>query len=97
MYDPVSGLVLVQFDDGMLVAYDVDTDTWTEIGIITEPREVTSEGQTETSGPPFLVGHVAEADRLAFLGFNGAPFQDDGPSDQSRGTGSATDLRRPAR
>jgi len=67
VYDPISGLVLLQFDDGMLVAYDVDTDTWTEIGVTSEPREITSEGQTETSNPPYLVGHVAQADRLAFL------------------------------
>ena len=94
VYDPISGLVLVQFDDGMLVAYDVDTDTWTEIGVISEPREITSEGQTQTSGPPFLVGHVAEADRLAFLGFGGAPFQDTGQLINPR-TGEATDLADP--
>jgi len=94
VYDPVSGLVLVQFDDGMLVAYDVDTDTWAEIGVISEPREITSEGQTQTSGPPFLVGHVAEADRLAFLGFGGAPFQDTGRLINPR-TGEATDLPDP--
>ena len=94
VYDPISGLVLVQFDDGMLVAYDVDTDTWTEIGVISEPREITSEGQTRTSGPPFLVGHVAEADLLAFLGFNGAPFQDTGQLVNPR-TGEATDLADP--
>jgi len=93
-YDPVSGLVLVQFDDGMLVAYDVDTDTWTEIGTITEPREVTHEGQTQTLGPPFLIGHVAETDRLVFLGFNGAPFQDDGALINPR-NGSATPLEEP--
>ncbi len=39
VYDPISGLVLLQFDDGMLVAYDVDTDTWTEIGVTSEPRD----------------------------------------------------------
>jgi hypothetical protein len=94
VYDPISGLVLVQFGDGMLVAYDVDTDTWTEIGVISEPREITSEGQTQTSGPPFLVGHVAEADLLAFLGFDGAPFQDTGQLVNPR-TGEATDLADP--
>ena len=94
VYDPASGLVLVQFDDGMLVAYDVDTDTWAEIGTITEPREVTHEGQTQTVGPPFLIGHVAETDRLVFLGFNGAPFQDDGALINPRDGGS-TPLEEP--
>jgi hypothetical protein len=94
VYDSISGLVLVQFDDGMLVAYDVDTDTWTEIGVISEPREITSEGQTQASGPPFLVGHAAEADLLAFLGFNGAPFQETGQLVNPR-TGEATDLADP--
>ena len=78
VYDPVSGLVLVVADDGELFGYDVETDQWTRIGNITEAREVTHEGQTQTLGPPVLVGYVAEADRLAFLGFDGAPFQDDG-------------------
>jgi hypothetical protein len=94
VYDPVSGLVLVQFDDGVLVAYDVDTDTWTEIGVVDEPREITSEGQTATSGPPFLVGYVSEADRLAFLGFDGAAFQGSGELVDPR-TGESTDLADP--
>jgi hypothetical protein len=94
VYDPVSGLILVVADDGKLFGYDVETDQWTRIGIITEPREVTSEGQTQTLGPPFLIGHVADADRLAFLGFNGAPFQDHGVLINPR-DGSTTPLEEP--
>ncbi len=94
VYDPISGLVLVQFDDGMLAAYDVDTDTWTEIGVVSEPREITSEGQTTTSGPPFLVGYVSETDRLAFLAFNDAPFQGSGELVDPR-TGESTGLADP--
>ena len=67
VYDPVSGLVLVVTED-MLTAYDVETDEWTPVGIIVEERDVTSEGTTRTLGPPFLIGYVAETDRLAFHG-----------------------------
>ncbi len=94
VYDPVSGLVLVVTGDGGLTAYDVDTDVWTTIGIITEQREVTSEGQTQTLGPPFMIGYVAEADRLAFLGFTGAPFQAEGGLVNPR-TGESIDLEQP--
>ena len=58
VYDPVSGLVLVVTDDG-LTAYDVETDEWTPIGKIVEECE------------GFLIGYVAEIDRLAFLRFQG--------------------------
>lgn len=75
VYDPVSGLVLVLSGDGILLAYDVDTDTWTEVGGIMAAESITHEGQTEAAGPPFLIGHVAETDRLAFLEFDGAAFQ----------------------
>ena len=78
VYDPVSGRILVITSDGVLMAYDVDTDGWTRVGIITEPREVTHDGYTQTLYPPFLVGYAAEADRLAFLGYDSEPFQDDG-------------------
>jgi hypothetical protein len=94
VYDPVSGLVLVATGNGELFGYDVETDQWTRIGIITEAREVTSEGQTQTLGPPFLIGHVAEADRLAFLGFDGAPFQDSGALVDPR-TGNTAPLADP--
>jgi hypothetical protein len=94
VYDPVSGLVLVVTRGGTLTAYDVDADKWTAIGTITEPRGVTSDGQTLTAYPPFLIGYVAEADRLAFLGFNGAPFQDHGALINPR-VGSTTALEEP--
>jgi hypothetical protein len=94
VYDPISGLIVVVARDGTLFAYDVDTDVWTTIGVITEPREVTSEGQTQTLGPPFLVGYVTEADRLAFLGFDGAPFQDTGALIDPR-TGNTAPLEDP--
>lgn len=94
VYDPVSGLVLVVTSDGVLMAYDVDTDGWTKVGIITEPREVTHNGQTQTLYPPFLVGYVAEADRLAFLGYENEPFQDDGALVNPR-TGNTAPLEFP--
>ena len=94
VYDPASGLVLALADDGVLAAYDVDTDTWTEIGPIIEPGEITSEGQTQTVVPGFLVGHIAETDRLAFLGFDGAPFQDEGGLLNPR-TGDTVPLSQP--
>lgn len=78
VYDPITGLVLTVTTEGALTAYDVDTDTWTEVGRIIEAREITSEGQTQTVVPGFLVGYMAETDRLVFLGFDGAPFQDEG-------------------
>jgi hypothetical protein len=93
VYDPVSGLVLVVTDDG-LTAYDVETDEWTPIGMIVEERDVTSEGTTRTLEPPFLIGYVAETDRLAFLGFNGAPFQGNGGLFDPR-TGQYTYLDEP--
>jgi hypothetical protein len=94
VYEPVSGLVLVVTEDGMLTAYDVETDEWTPIGMIVEEREVTSEGTTRTLGPPFLIGYVAETDRLAFLGFNSAPFQGNGGLFDPR-TGEYTHLDEP--
>ncbi|MGI9610948.1 MAG: hypothetical protein ACR2NL_11715 [Acidimicrobiia bacterium] len=94
VYDPVSGLVLVQFADRTLLAYDVVGDSWTEIGIVVEERQVTSEGQTQTVGPPFLVGYLEAADRLVYLGFNGAPFQATGRLIDPR-TGEATALDDP--
>ncbi len=94
VYDPVSGLVIAQTIDDGLVTYDVDADRWTTIGVITEPREITHEGQTQTVWPPFLVGYVAEADRLAFLGYDGAPFQDSGALIDPR-TGNTSPLENP--
>jgi hypothetical protein len=78
IYDPSTGLVLAVTGDGLLTAYDVDTDEWTDIGTVIEERETTYEGQTKRVVAPFLIGHVAEIDRLAFLPFDAAPFQDRG-------------------
>jgi hypothetical protein len=94
VYDPVSGLVLVVTDKGLLMAYDVDTDTWTEVGMITQPREISSEGQIQSAFPSYLVGYVAETDRLAFLPFDGAPFQDESRLLNPR-TGQSTPLKEP--
>jgi hypothetical protein len=57
VHDPVSGLVLVQTGEDGLVAYDVDTNIWTEIGTL------------QSDYPGFLVGYSATTDRLYFLGF----------------------------
>jgi hypothetical protein len=57
VYDPVSGLVVVQTSEHGLVAYDVDANMWTEIGTLVGDY------------PDFLVGYSATADRLYFLGF----------------------------
>lgn len=94
VYDSVSGLVLVVAGDGVLVTYDVDTDTWTQVGRIIEERDTTFEGQTQTIVSGFLVGHIAETDRLVFLGFDGAPFQDEGRLLNPR-TGETAPLEEP--
>ena len=55
-YDPVSGLVVVQTASSGLVAYDVETDTWTPLGGI-EDKEY----------PSYLVGYLPATDRFVFL------------------------------
>ncbi len=79
IYDPTSGLVVVQTQSSGLVAYDVDTDTWTPIG-------KAGDGQNS----PFLVGYTPETDRLILLdGFNA-----EGTIMDPR-TGHTEDLRAP--
>ncbi len=79
IYDPASGLVVVQTHTLGLVAYDVDSDTWTPIG-------KTGDGPY----PPFLVGYTPETDRLILLdGFNA-----EGTIMDPR-TGHTEDLRAP--
>lgn len=56
VYDPVSGLVVVQTASSGLVAYDVETDAWTPIG-----------GIEDNEWPSYLVGYMAEIDRFVFL------------------------------
>jgi hypothetical protein len=56
VYDPVSGLIIVQVDyEPLLWAYDVDTDTWTEVGRI--PETLASEAFA-------LLGYSRPLDRL---------------------------------
>lgn len=56
VYDPVSGLVVVQTTSSGLVAYDVETDMWTPIG-----------GIEDKEWPSYLIGYLAETDRLVRL------------------------------
>lgn len=61
VYDPISGLVIVQLysDDAItLAAYDVDTDRWTLVGTQTQPTGA------------YLVGYIAEIDRLVLQGYD---------------------------
>jgi len=79
IYDPISGLVVVQTESSGLVGYDVDTDTWIPIG-------KAGDGQNQ----PFLVGYAPETDRLILLdGFN-----DEGMIVDPR-TGHTENLRAP--
>ncbi|MDH3193531.1 MAG: hypothetical protein OEM40_04335, partial [Acidimicrobiia bacterium] len=58
IYHPGSGLVVVQTGESGLVAYDVDTNTWTPIGQVEWTEQV----------PPYLVGYQPETEQLVFLG-----------------------------
>lgn len=82
VYDPVSGLVVVQTGSG-LVSYDVEEDRWTSFG-----------GFSDAEFPPFMIGQISDTDLLAFLPFDGAPFQGDGLLVDSR-TGEFTPLEPP--
>lgn len=73
VYDPVTGLVLVLRHDGMLMAYDVDTDTWTDVGTIMGSTSIALDGESPEEWPPFMIGYVAELDRLTFLPFQSHP------------------------
>ena len=77
VYDPISGLALVLTNLGTLLAYDVDTDAWTEIGSIMGRTDVVNDESKTEEWPPFLIGYVAEIDRLAFLPFEGTPSAED--------------------
>ena len=52
VYDPVSGLVIVQHE-GTVKAYDVDTDRWTELGTMAED-------------PGYLLAHIPTLDRIFY-------------------------------
>jgi len=67
VYDPVSGLVLVQYDQlgvkqTVLSAYNVDTDQWTRVGPL--------------DGKAFrkLIGYSSRTDQLIFRGYDGGGF-----------------------
>ena len=77
VYDPISGLVLVLSNDGTLLAYDVDTDAWTEVGSVMERTDVVDDEPNANEWPRFLIGYVTEIDRLAFLPFEGIPSAED--------------------
>ncbi|MFW2339776.1 MAG: hypothetical protein ACN4GK_06980, partial [Acidimicrobiia bacterium] len=54
VYDPVSGLVITQHE-GIVKAYDVDTDRWTTVGTLPED-------------PSMLVAYAPSLDRILYLG-----------------------------
>jgi hypothetical protein len=60
VYDPLSGLIVVQTTSG-LVTYDVDTNTWSPIG-----------GVVNENARSYLIGYLPEIDRFVLLdGFGG--------------------------
>lgn len=58
VYHPDSGLIVTQTWEAGLVAYDVDTDTWTPIGTLERTGQV----------PPYLVGYQPETGQFVFVG-----------------------------
>ncbi|MGB9357658.1 MAG: hypothetical protein WCC01_03785, partial [Acidimicrobiia bacterium] len=62
VYDPVSGLVVVQTATAGLVAYDVETDAWTPIG-----------GAEDKEWSSYLVGYLTDTDRFVFVSGFGDP------------------------
>jgi len=76
IYDPVSGLVIVQMPNVGLVAYNVDTDEWTRVGTVRcAPYQEydPNTGEWTPAEPvdcfPNLVGYDAATDRLVLLRF----------------------------
>jgi hypothetical protein len=75
VYDPVSGLIVLQAPERGLLAYDVDTDTWTSVGNVLCSRRMIYDPGTELWSPappepcyPLLVGYASSTDQLVFLG-----------------------------
>jgi len=74
VYDPVSGLVILQTAEAGLVAYDVDTDVWTPVGVLRCSPFMVYDPDTDEWAPAepvegcstHLVGYSAETDRLSF-------------------------------
>jgi hypothetical protein len=62
VYSPISGLIIAQHGQypGVLVEYDVDTDTWTTLGEVNE------------GAARFLIGYQTETDQLVFQGYTGS-------------------------
>lgn len=57
IYDPISGLVVLQTDTSGLVAYDADSNTWTPLGKVVD----------DGGYGPYLVGYAEETDRLVLV------------------------------
>ncbi len=75
VYDPISGLIIIQLQGSGLAAYDVDTDTWTDVGHLRCGLRMEYDPATDLWSPsepepcyPVLAGYVADRDRLVFLG-----------------------------
>jgi hypothetical protein len=75
VYDPVSGLIVLQVGGRGVVAYDVDTDTWTFVGnlsfcsmhMVYDPDAgLWSPAEPEPCWPN-LVGYASSTDELVFL------------------------------
>jgi hypothetical protein len=75
VYDPVSGLVIVQVLEQGVLAYDVDTDTWSRVGRVLVSHHMVydpalglwSPAEPEPDATPLLVGYMADTDQLVFL------------------------------
>jgi hypothetical protein len=96
VYDPISGLVVLQTEKGSVV-YDVDTDSWTPLGQLSCSPNMVYDADSQQWSPadpvpgctPFLIGYDAETDRMLFLG-----FQSGGLAVDPR-TGESTHLEAP--
>lgn len=78
VYDPISGWVIAQIPERGVVAYDVDTDTWTDVGTLRCSQRMIYDPATEQWSPaepepcyPFLIGYSADVDRLILVGYQG--------------------------
>lgn len=97
VYDPISGLVVVNTERSGLLAYDVETDIWTPIGQLWCSPNMVYDADSQEWSPadpvpgcsPFLVGYSDDTDRLILL-----PFQGDGQLVDPRG-GATTNLDGP--
>jgi len=96
VYDPISGLVVLQTQRGSVV-YDVDTDAWTPLGQLWCSPHMVYDADSQQWSPadpvpgctPFLVGYSADTDHMFFL-----DFQSDGLAVDPR-TGESIHLEAP--